>query len=287
MTAKTAPMNERALGVLLVLFSALVFSTAGIFTKGVEADAWAVIFWRGVFAAAFTIAYVIWRGKLMVEFAGMGRSGWAAAIIGASATAAFISAFKITTIGNVALIWAAAPMVAALITYVWIGERLSRIQAFACATAFGGVLIIVYGSLGSFNLKGDLLALWMTVGMAIMMSVYRRWPDTPAAGPAAISSILLLPFGVWLTDVLAISQRDFMLLVVFGLIFALASVTLGEGVKRISAGETALLGMLEVPIAPILAYLVFAEIPPAATFFGGALIFASIAASQYKSTENQ
>jgi drug/metabolite transporter (DMT)-like permease len=285
MSGNKAALNERKLGVSLVVFSALVFSTAGVFTKGVLADAWTVIFWRGVFAAAFTIAYVIWRRKLRTEFAQMGRSGWAVAIIGASATTAFLSAFKLTSIGNVALIWAASPMFAALITYYWINERLTRIQAIACAVAFGGVLIIVYGSLGSFNLKGDLLALWMTVGMAILMAIYRRWPDTPAAGPAAMSSIILLPFGLFLADVMAVSQRDFMLLIAFGLVFALASVTLGEGVKRISAGETALLGMLEVPIAPILAYLIFTEIPPAATFFGGALIFASVAASQISTKE--
>lgn len=285
MSENKAALSGRRLGVFLVVFSALVFSTAGVFTKGATAEAWAVIFWRGVFAAGFTLTYVIWRGKFKPEFVNMGKSGWAVAIIGASATAAFISAFKITSIGNVALIWAAAPIFAALITFIWIGERLTRIQAVTCAAAFGGVLIIVYGSLGSFNLKGDLLALWMTVGMAILMAIYRRWPDTPAAGPAAVSSIILLPFGFLIADVMAISQRDFMLLVAFGLVFALASVTLGEGVKRISAGETALLGMLEVPIAPILAYLIFTEIPPVATFVGGALIFASVAASQISTKE--
>jgi len=37
----------------------------------------------------------------------------------------------------------------------------------------------------------------------------------------------------------------------FGLIFAIASVTLAEGMKRIPAGETALLSTLETPLAPL------------------------------------
>ncbi len=64
------PLTQRS-GVLLMLISALVFSTAGIFTKGVAADAWSVIFWRGLFAALFTGVYVQWNRKFYQEF----RSG--------------------------------------------------------------------------------------------------------------------------------------------------------------------------------------------------------------------
>ena len=276
--------TEHSVGVLLVVVSALVFSTVGIFTKGVEADAWSVIFWRGVFATLFTGAYVIGKKRFQAEFLHMGRSGILAAVVGASATAAFLSAFKLTSIANVALIWAAAPVFSALIAYLWIRERLSRIQVIACATTFAGVLIIVQGSLGSIHFKGDLLALWMVIGMSVFMVIYRRWPQTPAAGPAALSSVLLLPFGLWFTNVFSISGIDFVILAVFGLVFAIASVTFGEGVKRITAGETALLSMLEVPIAPILAFLIFNEMPPAATFIGGGMVFVAVLVSQLKTS---
>ena len=38
-----------AKGVLLVAVSAFFASTAGLFSKGIAADAWSIIFWRGVF----------------------------------------------------------------------------------------------------------------------------------------------------------------------------------------------------------------------------------------------
>ena len=47
----TLRAGGRPLGIGLIIVSALFFSTAGVFTKGVSADAWSVIFWRGVFAA--------------------------------------------------------------------------------------------------------------------------------------------------------------------------------------------------------------------------------------------
>lgn len=62
----TAPTStQHAQGVMLVVLSALVFSSAGIFTKGVETDAWGVIFWRGLAAAGFTLAYLVLRGELI------------------------------------------------------------------------------------------------------------------------------------------------------------------------------------------------------------------------------
>lgn len=75
LVAKRDPaMDTRhATGVILILISATVFSTAGLFVKGVESDAWAILFWRGLSAALFTTLYIAWRGSLQREFAGMGK----------------------------------------------------------------------------------------------------------------------------------------------------------------------------------------------------------------------
>ncbi|MFT3691135.1 hypothetical protein [Paenirhodobacter sp.] len=77
------PTHRRRIGLAIMLASAVTFSTAGLFAKGVTADAWSVIFWRGLFAALFTVLYVLWQGKVGEEFRDMGRSGLAVAVIGA------------------------------------------------------------------------------------------------------------------------------------------------------------------------------------------------------------
>lgn len=277
----------RATGITLVVFSALIFSSAGLFTKGVQAGAWDIIFWRGVFAALFTTAYIVWRGSLRADFIGMGHSGWAVALVGASGTAAFIPAFKLTTIANVSLIYAATPLLAALLAWAWVGERLTRRVLIGCAAAFTGVAIIVSGSLGGVNLRGDLLAAWMTVALAIMMVIYRRYPETPAAGPAVLSSLVLLPIGYALGTPFSNPPLEIAIMVVFGLSFALASVTLSEGAKRLPAGETALLSILEVPVAPLLAWFVFAELPAVATIAGGVLVLAGVVGTQIPSKANR
>ena len=52
-------MTTRTSDVILVIISAIVFSSAGIFTKGVDTEAWGVIFWRGLSAAIFTFGYLL------------------------------------------------------------------------------------------------------------------------------------------------------------------------------------------------------------------------------------
>jgi drug/metabolite transporter (DMT)-like permease len=276
------PMNTtRVAGVTLVLISATVFSTAGLFVKGVESDSWTILFWRGLSASFFTTIYIAWRGSLQHEFLGMGKPGLMAAIVGALATIAFIPSFKFTSIANVSLIYAAVPFVAAAIAWVWMREKPTRSVLVASAAAFSGVLIIVGGSLDSVNLGGDLLALWMTLGMAGYMCIYRRYPHTPAAGPAVLLSLFLVPVSWIAGDPLSAPLHEIFIMCSFGLVFAVASVTIAEGARRLPAAETALLSALETPLAPIWAFMLFAEMPTAYTVTGGAIILIALFASQW------
>ncbi|MEM9332065.1 MAG: DMT family transporter [Pseudomonadota bacterium] len=272
--------NQRNVGIALLLLSALVFSTAGLFTKGVSANAWDVIFWRAFFAAIFTTGFIYWRGRSKSEFLHMGKVGWIVAAIGASGTAAFIPAFKLTSVANVSLIYASAPLLAAIFAWIWIKETMSWPAVFGCAAAFIGVLFIVGGSLKSINLQGDMLALWMTIVLAAMMVIYRKFPETPSAGPSVVSCLFLLPPAIYFSNPFMVSLTEIAILSAFGLVFAFASVTLVEGAKRLPSGETALLSSLEAPFAIILAWIILFEAPPLPTILGGVLIMVGVFASQ-------
>ncbi len=268
-------------GVIFIVISATVFSTAGLFVKGVESDSWTILFWRGLSAAIFTVIYIGWRGTLQREFLGMGKPGIMAAIVGALATIAFIPSFKFTSIANVSLIYAAVPFVAAAIAWLWMREKPTPAVLVASLAAFSGVVIIVGGSLHSVNLRGDLLALWMTIGMAGYLCIYRRYPNTPAAGPAVLLSLLLVPPGLFVSDPLSAPLHEIIIMCSFGLVFSLASVTMAEGARRLPAAETALLSALETPLAPLWAFMLFTEIPTIYTVVGGAIILVALFGSQW------
>lgn len=268
--------SDYYIGAILLVMSAITYSTAGLFTKGVEAAAWDVIFWRGVFAAAFTTVWTLNRGTLRQNLFGMGYSGWAVGVVGALGTAAFIPAFKLTTIANVSLIYAIAPLIAVLLAWIAMREKVSMRTMAGCVGALLGVAIIVSGSVGHISLIGDFLALCMTAAMASIMVIYRKYPETPAAGPQVLQSVLLLPVAAMFGNPFDVAQTEIFILAAFGLLFAIASVTLAEGAKRVPSGQTALLSILETPLAPIFAFLLFTEVPSIATFIGGSIVLVAV-----------
>ncbi len=269
-------LSQTHLGIILVVISAFVFSTAGLFVKLITAGAWDVIFWRGIYAILFSTLFVVLRGRTKEEFWQMGKIGLIIAGVSAMGTAAFVPAFKLTTIANVSLIYAAAPIIAGLLAWVFVGETMHMRQIIAVIVSFLGMLVIVSGTLGGLHLAGDLMALWMTCAMATVMVLYRAFPNAPATGPVVLSSAILLVPSAIFGSPSDVGASDMMLLILFGLVFAVASVTLMEGAKRISAAQTALLSVLETPLAPILAFLILAEMPATTSLIGGGMIFCAV-----------
>ncbi|MEO3414738.1 EamA family transporter [Roseovarius sp. CAU 1744] len=274
-----APLSHLA-GVALVCVSAVVFSTAGIFTKAVDANAWSVIFWRGAGAAILSMGFLMMRGGFRDEVSRFGGVALLAAVVAASGTAAFIPAFKLTTVTNVVLIWATAPFVAAALAWLLIGERPGLKIMLTSLLALAGVGLTLRGSVGSGQLAGDLLALWMTLMMAAFYVIYRIWPGTPTVLPNVLASVILLVPGWILGGPMDTDGTEIGILLGFGLVFAVASITLTEGARRIPAAQTALLGALETPLAPLWAWLLLSELPTAWAVAGGMLVMVAVILSQ-------
>ncbi|MXW87103.1 MAG: DMT family transporter [Boseongicola sp. SB0673_bin_14] len=269
-----------ALGRILVALSAVAWSTAGIFTKGVEADVWTVLLWRGLLAGAVMSAWLGWRrGRAgLTDWQRLGWAGWSAATVSSAATICFIAAFKNTAVANVAIVYAAAPFAAAGIAWAWMRETPGLATLVAAGLCLSGVTVMVGGSAGSPDLVGDLLALGMTALMALMMVIMRRHPDRPmtlAVGPVSCVQLVAV---AWTTGAhLDVAMRELVLLAGFGVVHAAATVLLTEGVLRIRAAEAALLGALEVPLAPLWSWLLLSETLRMPTFVGGAVVLATLA----------
>ncbi|WP_299375938.1 EamA family transporter, partial [uncultured Kiloniella sp.] len=77
-----------------------------------------------------------------------------------------------------------------------------------------------------------------------------------------------------------IDFSELLLLAIFGLIFAIAAISLTEGAKLIPSGQAALVSSLETPIAPLLAWLILFETPTVHAMIGGTVIMVAVIYSQ-------
>lgn len=272
------PLTPRQTGIVLVSASAIAWSTTGLFTRAIALDGATMLVWRGIFGAlGLSLALIGLHGAGALRgYAQLGRAGWLYAAVSAAGMLCFISALRLTSVAHVAIIYAVAPFLAAGLGWVLLREAPSRAALLASALALIGALIMVgFGREG--GLIGDLLALGMTTAMALMMVISRRTPGIPTLPAAAVSALLSAAVALPFSQGLGVPLEMMPLLVAFGLVnsaLGLALFLLGSA--RIAPVETALIGALDAPLAPIWVWLIFAETPSSATLIGASIVLVAV-----------
>jgi drug/metabolite transporter (DMT)-like permease len=271
--------ERRGLGILLVAASAVAYSTAGFFTRLIPLDAWTILVWRGLFAGLFIAIVVLCEEgrRSWTAIRSVGWPGLVTALCSGLATIMFINAFRLTSVADVVILFATAPFVTAAVDRIWYGLQESRATLVASGAALVGTCIMVGGAGVQGRLAGDLLALGMTVLVAVMMVVIRRYRETsmlPAAGASAfLCALLALPVAA----PLAVTAGEMGQLALFGVTqFGLGLLLLTLGTRLVSATESALLNTLEIPFAALWVWLAFGEVPPWATVVGGVVVIAAV-----------
>ena len=276
--AAKALRSSHKMGLLLVTASAVAWSTAGLFTHIIPLDIGTMLVWRGLFGAIgiLVFALILQGGTVIHDFGKMGWPGWSFAVVSAFGMLCFITSLRITTVAHVSIIYATVPLGAAVMAWLVIGEKPSRSAIIASIFSLVGVGIIVgFGVEG--NLTGDLLAFAMTFSLAVMMVISRRYQNIPIMPAACISALLSGAVALPFSHGLLVSGYELSLLALFGIVnsaIGLGLFTLGA--RMLPAIETALIGVLDAPLAPIWVWLFFAETPSRATLIGGTVVFAAV-----------
>jgi drug/metabolite transporter (DMT)-like permease len=265
-------------GQIYVALAAVAWSTAGVLQRQVTVDTSTQVFGRAVFAGAALLAYVavVERGRVLQAFKSVGIAGLAVALCVAIASGSFIAALNQTSVARVLFILAVAPVLAALLARVMLGEPITRRTVVAMALALVGVTVML-GAPGEGSLAGDGLSFLTALAFALMI-VITRWRRDVSMAPAtcisqAILVVAFLPFAspgeiggddlLWLAA-LGIGQ--------IGLGFALLTV----GARLIPAAQVGLITLLEVVLGPLWVWLALNERPTTLTLVGGAIVIVAI-----------
>lgn len=271
-------ISQHRLGFVLVASSAVSWSLGGLFTRLITVDSWTMLAWRGLFGAAALGVVILAqsRGGLWRDLKGMGWVGWLFVGQSTAGMIFYLSALRHTSVANVAVIYATAPFLAAGLGWLLMREKPTMGSLGASLAALAGVLIMVgFGGTGGW--VGDLLALGMTVSMAVATVVARHFRQIPILPTACLSSLLSAaltwPFGT----PMGATPHDLGLLALFGILnFAVGLPLFAFGARFLPAIETALIGAMEAPLAPLWVWLALGETPSKATLLGGATVFTAV-----------
>jgi len=270
--------QSRRRGQVYVALAALAWSTAGVLQRGLSVDTPTQVATRAAFAFVALVAYVAVaeRGRVVAASRSVGLAGIGFGVSVAVASGAFIVALNHTTVAHVLFIQAMAPVLAALLAWLALGERITARTGVAMAVALAGVGIMIGGPGGGGGV-GDLLSLLMALAFAVAIVFSRHRRDVSMAPATCLAQLLLvlvfLPFAAPGT----IPGDDLVALAALGAgQIGLGLVFLTIGARLIPAAQVALITLLEVVLGPIWVWLAVGERPSTATLVGGAVVIAAV-----------
>lgn len=274
-----APMSSYAKGLAITAGGVLVLSPDAVLLRLIDADAWTVLFWRGL---------MVPMGVAAILFAFYGRGAWdqvrrmarpegLAAAMFALSTIFFVLAIANTLVANTLVMISASPLFAALASRVFLGERVRPATWVALVVVLGGAGILLFEGLGRGTLFGDLCALGAALALSGNLVALRRAGDANPLPALAVGSLAVAFVAAPFAQPLQTSANDLLLLAVLGMgVVPVAFGLIFMGPRYLPAPEVGLLMLLETLLGPLWVWLAVGEEPRGPVLAAGALMVATL-----------
>ena len=294
------------LGVLRVALAAALWGTVGVAVgflyNTTVLTALSIGFYRLAFAAPLlALAHVFVKGgrarrtsvKESLINEGSAKDGAAVALMGVMLAVYQICYFAAIARVGVAvatlLTLCTAPVIVAGLSFIFLGERLTkRLLAALVLATLGTVLLTglfngvrVGGGMGD-QVLGVLLALGSATGYAVVVLLSRTlagrvYTFTSLTGAFAVGALALLPFALLSGLTVRLGPLGWLTLLYLGLVpSALGYVLFLAGMRTTPATAASIVTLLEPLTATLLAWLLFGERLGAAGLAGGTLLVFAI-----------
>ncbi len=262
----------------------VLWSTAGVVTRHIErAPAFEQVFWRSLFAFLFVALFLLTRGLNPLK--SIKASGWPGIFSGAMWTVmftAFVIALSLTTTANTLVVMSIGPLLTAFLALIFLKEKISLGTWFAASAAAAGIAWMFHDGFQAGQAAGMLVALLVPFAAAANVVTLRASASRVDLIPAvmlggALSCLIALPFAFPFNS----SLKDLLLLALLGIFqLGLPCMLLVIASRTLAAAEIALLGLLEVVLGPLWAWLGAGEVPGQATLVGGAVVLLALVGNE-------
>ena len=276
--------------VALMLLVTLLWSIAGVVTRWLDGTGpFEMTFWRSAAnALSLVVLLSLLRGPapLWRSLSNGGRALWLSGVCWCVMFTAFMLALTLTSVANVLVTMALAPLFTALAARAALGHRLAPRTWLAIALAGAGIAWMYGHELqGGRHLLGTVVALAVPLAAAVNWTLIQSLRGSDSAADmlpavllgALLSSAIMLPLA-W---PLQASTHDVGLLSMLGLVQLAVPCLISVATARVlPAPEISLLALLEVLFGVAWVWLFTSEAPTPAVITGGALVLLTLAAHE-------
>jgi drug/metabolite transporter, DME family len=281
MSPPTADRGNYLKGVAIMVAATVMLSLSGVFVRLMTtADPWQINSYRAGSMSVALLVFLLavygrqtWRRFAAIER----RAMLMVSLCFAVGSTLYILAISRTSIANVACLTATAPVFAAILAWLLIGERSGRTAWVATGIALLGIYVIFRDELGVGDPVGNAVALATAVcfaGQTVVVRKYRAFDLVPAICVGGILVGVGIPL---LREIPPVEPRDLLLILAMGVVQLAAPIILYVRAARyIPAMHMVLIGLLDVLFNPLWAWIGAGEAPTVNAIVGGGIIVAAV-----------
>ena len=268
----------------LILLGGLFMSFVGLYMRLVSnADGFQILFYRSL-SLCFIVGFVCCLRRRILPLTLIKSIDKNDIFMGVSLSLAFtcyVFAMIHTTVASTLLILSATPFMAAILGWLWVGERPKKITWIAMVVASIGIYFMVQSGNQLGNNLGNLSALLSGFWFALMLVIARRSGKMDVLGGTFVGGLMCAVIGATLAFVIGtglkiLSSDLFIILVMgaFGIGIGIAFVTWGA--SYVPAAEVSILVLIESVLGPIWPWIILGESMTLSEILGGILVLGAV-----------
>jgi len=274
-------MNRRdhLTGLAVTTAGVILISPDSLLIRISLTDVWTLSFWRGLglTTVLLTVQLVRHRAATLTVFRSLGVRGLAASVLSGLGTILFVAGVQHTSVANVLILIGACPLIAALLSRIFLGEHIPLRTWAAIGATLAGVGLAVGGGIAGPR-WGDLYAAGASTCMAAYLTTVRAAGDldmTPCICLSGIVATLIAwPLAQpWMVPPEGAPYLVLLCIVVIPLSFSLITI----GPRYLPAHEVSLIGALETFLGPLWVWLALGENPGLYAIAGGLVVITALA----------
>jgi drug/metabolite transporter (DMT)-like permease len=275
----------RGAALALMVAAPVLWSSAGVVTRHIErAEPIEQVMLRSFFAFAFVAGFLLFTGRNPARAAARARMpGLFSGLMWAVMFTAFVLALSLTSTANTLVMMSVSPLLTVVCARIVLADPVPLRTWLAALAAMAGIAFMFGFSVENPQHAGGMLvALLIPVASALNVVALRKHAGRVDLIPAVmlgglLSCLIALPLALPVSA----SGKDLLLLGFLGVFqLGLPCMFLVLASRALLAPELALLGLLEVVLGPLWAWLGAGERPANATLVGGAIVLAALAANE-------
>ena len=278
-------LTDQKKGTLLA-FTAIMFITPdSLLIRLSNVESWNLIFYRGFipFLVVFIGILIIKKSKFFYSIIENGWHGVGYICTFIVTNILFVVSIENTNVANTLIMISLAPMLSALVSFIFLKEFPDRKTWVAITITTLAVIYIFIDSFEKGDVKGNVYGFICALGLAAGAVIIRAGKKNANLIPSAMTAKLIIALiALFFVDDLNIEGNDFLFIpamCIFCVAIPFVLITLAP--RYITAAEVNLFFLLETVLGPFWVWLVIKEQPSMETIIGGVVIILTIATHSF------